>query len=305
MLSTLSTCRWTDWNGFCLSVISSTNSPSGTNNWIVYPNNFPTQQVELYYDLPDYNYPTEYHHDNQTNAQMTVVAGSSITCTPAPITASLQTATMSYQFCYQAYAAASGSVPAWQVAITGTMVTQSANTTSKISGQTGRYILSVNGQRYQSVNGGATTSAPIVGQTWHNSGGGDANEVSDDPLLLPYAPHLVTGYGLVLYTATIFNYSNGVQETVDNRYAKVNIDPLAWNSTYSRVMETQGPTPDWSQFAITCGSCPLITNSTNAATDVTLGNGAACPGSSAAPATVQYSAALLSAAMVAALAMLL
>ena len=51
-------CRWTDWNGICFQVSSSTNSPAGTTNWIVYPNDFPTQQVELYYDLPTYNSTT-------------------------------------------------------------------------------------------------------------------------------------------------------------------------------------------------------------------------------------------------------
>ena len=82
---------------------------------------------------------------------MTVVSGSSITCTPA----ALPQATVSYntyQFCYQAYAAAAGGVPAWQVAIAGTIQTRTCMQ-QDISGQTGYWILDLSGTRYQTVNG--------------------------------------------------------------------------------------------------------------------------------------------------------
>ena len=293
-----------------MAVTSSDNSPSGTTGWIVYPNNFPTQQVELYYDLPAYNYPTEYHHDNQTNAVMTVVAGSTVpSCNPTPITQSLQTSTLTYQFCYQAYQAASGSVPAWQVAIQGQMVTQNTLTRSNISGQTGFYILSVSGTRYQSINSAATTSVPIVGQTWHNSGGGDANEFKDDPLLLQAAPHLVAGYGLVLYTGSLFMYPNGMNETVDNYYAKVDSDPLIVSGT--SVVEQGASTPDWSAFQITCGSssasCPLPSASSRGVSDYTLTSSGGCPGgpgqNAAAHVAVQFTA-VVSVAVAAFVAML-
>ena len=262
---------YTDWNGIAFQVQSSSDLPfsgaTGSNSWIVYPNNFPTQQVELYYDLPAYNYPTEYHHDNQTNAVMTVQAGSAPDCTPNALPQAQQATALTYQFCYQAYAAAVGSVPAWQVAIQGTFLTKTAAATSAISGQTGLYILSVTGTRTQQA-GTNTTSTPIVGQTWHNSGGGDANEYKDDPLLTSAAPYLVPGYGFVFYTGFLFAYPNGSVETVDNPYAKVNALPLA--VTGSSVTERQGPTPDWSGFAVSCGcsqmTCPLITASSSAAT---------------------------------------
>lgn len=268
--------RWTDWNGICFNVASSSNSPAGTSNWLVYPNDFPTQQIELYYDLPTYGYPTEYHADNQTSATMTVVSGSSISCTPVAITAPLQTSSLTYQFCYQAYAAASGSVPAWQVAVQGTLVTQPSMTTSSISGQQGFYILSVAGTRYQSVGGAASTSVPVVGQTWHNSGGGDANEFGDDPLLLQGAPHL-SSKGFVLYTASQFTYPNGTIESIDNYYANVNANPLVVSG--SSVREA-GTMPNWSRFSVSCNttaaSCPLISSSSNAAADYQLTATGAC-----------------------------
>ena len=263
--------RWLDWDGICFSVTSSSDRPfSGSNNWIVYPNDFPTQQVEIYYDLPVLNYPSEYHTDNATNGVFTVQAGSAPTCTPAAITTPLVTSALTYQFCYQAYAAASGSVPAWQVAIQGTFLTNTTFGTSTISGQNGLFIYSVTGTRTQSV-GGTQSSVNVVGQTFHNSGTTivDKNEYNDDPLLTANSPYLVPGYGFVLYTDKQFTYPNGTAETIDNAYALVTADPL-WVSTASgAVVEKQGPTPDWSGFAISCScstmTCPLITANSSAA----------------------------------------
>ena len=259
---------YTDWNGIAFQVQSSSDKPySGSNSWIVYPNDFPTQQVELYYDLPTYTYPTEYHHDNQTNGVMTIQQGSAPSCTPAPITAALQSSVLTFQFCYQAYAAATASVPAWQVAIQGTFLTKTSTYTSPISSQTGLYILSVTGTRSQQA-GSNSSSTPIVGQTWHNSGGGDGNEWNDDPLLMTSAPFLVPNYGLALYMGYLFGYANGTTETVDNYYAQVLVDPLGVSGT--TVTERQGPTPDFSSFAVSCGcslmTCPMITSSGSAAT---------------------------------------
>jgi len=262
---------YTDWNGINFAVVSSTDMPfsgaTGSNSWIVYPNDFPVREVELYYDLPAYNYPTEYHHDNQTNAVMTVQVGSAPSCTPDALPQAQQPSALTYQFCYQAYGAAAGSVPAWQVAIQGTFLTKTSASTSAISGQSGLYILTVTGTRTQTA-GSNTTTTPIVGQTWHNSGGGDANEYGDDPLLMTSSPYLVPGKGFVFYTGFQFAYANGTVEAVDNYYARVNALPMAVSG--SSVYERQGPTPDWSGFAVQCGcslmTCPLITASANAAT---------------------------------------
>ena len=259
---------YTDWNGIAFAVQSSSDKPySGSNTWIVYPNNFPVQAVELYYDLPAYNYPTEYHHDNQTNGAMVVQAGSAPSCKPAALPSSMQCAALTYQFCYQAYAAAANGQPAWQTSIQGTMLTKTSAAASSITGANGLYILSVTGTRMQSVSGGAATSVPIVGQTWHNSGGGDANEYTDDPLLSATAPFISSTNGFVLYTGSQFSYPNGSMEAINNGYALVNADPLGVSG--SSVIEQQGPTPDWSAMAVSCScsqmTCPLISSSANAA----------------------------------------
>ena len=260
---------YTDWNGMAFAVATSTNTPftaSGSGSWVVYPNDFAVQAVELYYDLPTYNYPTEYHCDNQTNAVMTIQPNTAPTCNPAALPSTLQSAALTYQFCYQAYAAASGSQPAWQVAIQGTFLTKTGYTTSTISGQCGLYILAVSGTRTQSASG-STTTAAIVGQGWHNSGGGDGNEFSDDPLLMINSPYLVSGRGFVLATSSKFLYPNGTGENVDYGYSLVDADPLMVSG--SSIIESQGPKPDWSGFAVSCScspiTCPLITSSSSAA----------------------------------------
>jgi len=237
----------------------------------VYPNDFPTQQVEIYYDLPVLQYPSEYHTDNSTNGVMTVQADSAPSCNPAAINDALVQTALTYQFCYQAYAAAAGSVPAWQVAIQGTFITNTTFGRSAISGANGLFIYAVSGTRTQSV-GGTQSSVNIVGQTFHNSGTTivDKNEFNDDPLLAASSPFLTPGYGFVLYTDRQFTYPNGTAETIDNQYAKVNADPLWVASGATTVTEIQGPTPDWSGFAVQCGcslmTCPLITASASAAT---------------------------------------
>ena len=262
---------WLDWDGICFSVTSSSDRPfAGATNWIVYPNDFPTQQVEIYYDLPALSYPSEYHTDNSTNGVFSVQAGSAPSCVPTPIFSPLVPSALTYQFCYQAYSAAKDGVPAWQVAIQGTFLTNTSFTPSSISGQCGLFVYSVTGTRTQSV-GGTQSSVNIVGQTFHNSGTTivDKNEFNDDPLLQASAPYLTPGYGFVLYTDTHFTYPNGTAETIDNTFAKVTADPLWVGSLSSSVTEVQGPTPDWSGFAISCGcsvmSCPLITASGSAA----------------------------------------
>ena len=254
-------------------MVTSTDTPfQGSGNWIVYPNDFPTQQVEIYYDLPVLSYPSEYHTDNSTNGVLTIVPGGTApTCTPAPLSGlgTMQTTALTYQFCYQAYAAASGSTPAWQVAIQGTFLTAPNSSTSTISGKCGLFIYTVSGTRTQSV-GGTQSSVYVAGQTYHNSGTTivDLNEYKDDPLLQQSAPFLVPNYGFVLYTNTNFTYPNGVAQTINNQYAQVPADPL-WVGGSNSVYEQDGPTPDWSNFAVSCGcsvmSCPLITSSSNAA----------------------------------------
>lgn len=261
---------WTDWNGFCLSVLTSTDRPfSSATNWIVYPNNFPTQQVEIYYDLPTYTYPTEYHEDEQSNAQMTVVnsTGTMPTCTPALITTALQTSVLTYQFCYQAYAAAKGATQAWQVAIQGAFVTQSALTTSPSSNQPGLYILSVSGTRTQLLANGTQSVTPIAGQAFVRSGGGDGTELNADPYLIGSAPHITSG-GTILYMATPFTFPDGTVP-LDNSYARVNNDNLKASSGV--VTEANGPAPDWSGMALSCSAtpmtCPTIGSSASAAVD--------------------------------------
>ena len=235
----------------------------------MYPNDFPTQQVEIYYDLPVLTYPSEYHTDNATNGIFSVQPNTAPTCTPAAITTPLVSSALTYQFCYQAYAAAAGSQPAWQVAIQGTFLTNTSTSTSTISGQNGLFIYSVTGTRTQQVNGN-TTTVYVVGQTFHNSGTTivDKNEYNDDPLLQATSPYLVPGYGLVLYTSSQFAYPNGTAETINNQYALVDADPL-WVNSANAVIEQSGPTPDWSGFAISCScsamTCPLITSSSSAA----------------------------------------
>ena len=261
---------YTDWNGIVFQVVTSSDQPyPGSTSWIVYPNDFPTQQVELYYDLPVLKYPSEYHTDNSTNGNITIQAGGVVpNCVPAPITTALQPSALTYQFCYQAYS--TSSTPAWQVAISGTFLTQPAYSTSTISGQCGLYILSVTGTRTQQIGTNASTSVNIVGQTFHNSGTTivDKNEYNDDPLLQPSSPFLVPNYGFVFYTDNQFTYPSGVAETINNAYAKVDADPLAVSG--SSVTEQQGPTPTFSNFAVSCGcsgtlTCPLITSSSAAA----------------------------------------
>ena len=279
--------RWLDWDGICFSVLTSSDKPfSGSSNWVVYPNDFPTQQVELYYDLPVLTYPSEYHTDNSTNGVLSVQPNTAPTCTPAAITAPLVQSALTYQFCYQAYAAAAGSTSAWQVAIQGTFLTNTTFSTSTISGQNGLFIYTVTGTRTQNV-GSTQTSTYIVGQTFHNSGTTivDLNEYKDDPLLMASSPFLVPGYGLVLYTNTQFTYPNGTAESINNQYALVNADPLVVSG--SSIIEQQGPKPDWSGFAVQCSSsclsCPLITSSSNAAASSTVSTSCSAVSSSTAP----------------------
>ena len=267
---------WTDWNGICFSVRTSSDSPvPGSSNWILFPNDFPTQQIEIYYDLPALTYPSEYHTDNSTNGLITITpnAVAPPTCTPAAISTPLVNSALTYQFCYQAYAAAQRSTPAWQVSIQGTFLTNTSVSVSTISGQSGLFIYQVTGTRTQLVAGGAPSSVHVVGQTWHNSGTtiADKNEYNDDPLLLANAPYLVPGYGLVLYTDKQFTYPNGSLSAVNNQYALVNADPLVVSG--SSVVEQQSPTPDFSSFAVSCScsqmTCPLITSSSAASTSTT------------------------------------
>ena len=202
---------WTDWNGFCLAVLTSSDRPfASATNWVLFANDFPVQQIELYYDLPTYNFPTEYHQDDQYNAVLTVqnYTGTAMSCTPAALTAALQISTLTYQFCYQAYAPAAGSVPAWQVAMSGAFVTQSALNASLYAGTQGLYVLSVTGQRTQ-VAGTNTTTVAIAGQAFVRSGGGDGTELSADTFLFGASPHLDTG-GIILYAAAPFAFANGV-----------------------------------------------------------------------------------------------
>ena len=264
------TTPYTDWNGLTFQVLTSSDRPyPQAHDWIVFPNDFATQQIALFYDLPTYQSPSEYHFDNQTDAVIIIQPDTAPSCSPVPMPPSLHSPALTYQFCYQAYAAASGSQPAWQVAIQGTFLTTANLITSAISGQTGLYILTVTGTRTQQANGNITTT-PIVGQSWHNSGHG-RNEFDDDPLLQLLAPHLVPNYGFVLYTAARFEYPHGGMLTVDYS-AEVNVDPLQVSS--SSVIEGQGPKPDWSGLAVSCNcsvmTCPLISTSSSAAVDTNL-----------------------------------
>jgi hypothetical protein len=98
---------YTDWNGFCLQVVSASDLPAGQQSWLVFPNGFPSQQIEIYYDLPSLSYPNIYHSDAPFNPQLTISSSSQPMACSLPSTAgSTPPATSSYAFCYQAYATA-------------------------------------------------------------------------------------------------------------------------------------------------------------------------------------------------------
>jgi hypothetical protein len=276
---------YTDWNGFCLQVVSASDLPAGQQSWLVFPNGFPSQQIEIYYDLPSLSYPNIYHSDAPFNPQLTISSSSQPMACSLPSTAgSTPPATSSYAFCYQAYATAATASGAWAVSIGGVMTTlaQPALTASSALGLTastyGQYVLSVSGSRLQQVGGNASSSDPIVGLSWINPGGLDGNDGNPDPFLLPAAPHLSGSClgasspaacfgGLVLYAAVPFVFPNGV-ETIDSSYALVNAIYL--RNVNGSVYEASGPTPSFSQLAVATGtaapSCPLITASASAST---------------------------------------
>ena len=274
---------YTDWNGFCLQVVSASDMPAGQSQWLLFPNGFPSQQIEIYYDLPSQNYPNIYHADAPFNPQLTISSSSQPLACSLPSTApSTPPATSSYQFCYQAYATAQTAYGAWAVSIGGVMSTlsQPGLTASSALGLTassyGQYVLSLSGTRLQQVGGNASSSDPIVGLSWINPGGLDGNDGNPDPYLLPSAPHLSGSClgasspaacfgGLVLYAASPFVFPNGV-ETIDSSYALVNAIYL--RSVNGSVYEASGPTPSFSQLAVAAGTsapaCPLITAAASA-----------------------------------------
>ena len=249
----------------------------------MYPNGFPSQQIEVYYDLPSENYPNLYHADNPFNPQLTVSA-SPLICTAPSTAPQVAPATTTYQFCYQAYGTI-GATP-WSSAIGGSMLVRSTPglTADSAAGYTapayGQYVLSVQGTRLQS-NGSVTSPAnPIVGVSWINPGGLDGNDGNPDSFLLSTVPHLAGSCasgatpnqcfgGLVLYAATPFYFPNNIEQ-IDSSYALVNAVDL--RNVNGSVFEASGPVPTFSQLAVSplasgaAAACPLISTSGSAVT---------------------------------------
>ena len=281
---------WTDWNGFCLQVVTATDLPAGQPGWLVYPNGFPSKQVEVYYNLPSQNYPNIYHADNPFNPQLSI-SSQPLSCTAPSTMPQVARATAAYQFCYQAYSVAGSPSGAWQSSVGGMLTTLAtpgltALSSVGLTGPTyGQYVLAVSGTRL-AQNGSGSSTNPIVGVSWINPGGLDGNDGNPDPFILPTTPHL-SGVcalsavafgnksdaclgGLILYAANPFYFANGYEQ-IDSPYALVNaVDLRLVNGS---VFEASGPVPTFSQLSVAplaAGSspaaCPLITSAAAAST---------------------------------------